>query len=71
MALEMRTHCERCGWPLAPDADTAYICSYECTYCAACANALNGVCSNCHGELVVRPRRPRKKDPGTQARPAL
>ena len=51
MALEMRERCERCAWPLAVDDDTAYICSYECTFCATCANALNGVCRNCGGEL--------------------
>jgi hypothetical protein len=60
MALEMRERCERCAWPLAHDDDTAYICSYECTFCATCANALNGVCRNCSGELVRRPRRVRK-----------
>jgi hypothetical protein len=64
MALEMRERCERCAWPLAIDDDTAYICSYECTFCATCANALNGVCQNCHGELVRRPRRPRKAGAG-------
>jgi len=65
MALEMRERCERCAWPLAPDDDTAYICSYECTFCATCANALNGVCPNCSGELVRRPRRPRKPAGGS------
>ena len=44
MALEMRQRCERCAWPLAPDDDGAFICSYECTFCATCANALNGIC---------------------------
>jgi uncharacterized protein len=60
MALEMRETCERCSWPLAPQDDAAYICSYECTFCATCANALNGICPNCGGELVRRPRRVRK-----------
>jgi hypothetical protein len=64
MALEMRERCERCAWPLAVDDDTAYICSYECTFCATCANALNGVCRNCGGELVRRPRRARKSAAG-------
>jgi len=57
MALEMRERCEKCAWPLAPADESAYICSYECTFCATCANALNGVCPNCEGELVRRPRR--------------
>ena len=61
MALEMRERCERCAWPLAPEDDTAYICSYECTFCATCANALNGICPNCGGELVRRPIRPAQK----------
>jgi len=56
MALEMRTSCERCGRPLAA-ADDARICSYECTFCPACADAMEAVCPNCGGELVARPRR--------------
>ena len=60
MTLEMRQRCERCAWPLADDDDTAYICSYECTFCATCANTLNGVCQHCGGELVRRPRRSHK-----------
>jgi hypothetical protein len=56
MALEMRSACERCGAPLAADGE-ARICSYECTFCASCADALNGVCPNCGGELVARPKR--------------
>jgi uncharacterized protein len=56
MGLEMRTVCERCGTPLAPDG-AAMICSYECTFCTDCAEAMAGVCPNCQGELVARPRR--------------
>ena len=56
MALEMRAECERCGCPLAPEGP-ARICSYECTFCAECAAAMDGVCPNCGGELVPRPRR--------------
>jgi hypothetical protein len=56
MALEMRSVCERCDTPLAADGD-AYICSYECTFCASCAGAMQRVCPNCGGELVRRPRR--------------
>jgi len=56
MALELRTACERCGAALAPDGD-ACICSYECTFCPACARELEQVCPNCGGELVARPRR--------------
>ena len=56
MALELRTVCERCDAPLAADGD-ARICSYECTFCVPCTDDLNGVCPNCGGELVPRPRR--------------
>ena len=52
----MRTECERCGARLDPDGE-ARICSYECTFCPACAKALDDVCPNCGGELVPRPRR--------------
>ena len=41
MALEMRTACERCGVALAPDGE-ARICSFECTFCAACADGMDG-----------------------------
>ena len=56
MSLEMRPGCERCGAPLAPDG-AARICSFECTFCVECADALEGRCPNCGGELVSRPRR--------------
>jgi hypothetical protein len=56
MPLEMRESCERCDAPVAPDAE-AFICSYECTFCPDCSTALEGVCPNCGGELVRRPRR--------------
>jgi uncharacterized protein len=56
MSLEMRQVCERCGGGLAADG-SAFICSFECTFCAACADALAHACPNCAGELVARPRR--------------
>jgi hypothetical protein len=56
VALEMRDRCERCAAGLAADGE-ARICSYECTFCAACAEAMDGVCPNCGGDLVARPRR--------------
>ncbi|MEV6431052.1 DUF1272 domain-containing protein [Nocardia sp. NPDC051463] len=56
MALEMRTVCERCDVGLTADGP-ARICSYECTFCESCGRAMNGVCPNCGGELVARPRR--------------
>ncbi len=56
MALEMREACESCGRTLAHDGE-ARICSYECTFCPPCADAMDGICPNCGGELVPRPRR--------------
>ena len=56
MALEMRERCERCDVELTADA-AATICSFECTFCLTCAEAMGRTCSNCGGELVPRPRR--------------
>ena len=56
MSLELRESCECCEAALAPE-DEAYICSYECTFCAECVEQLRHVCPNCGGELVRRPRR--------------
>ncbi|MGH9943963.1 MAG: DUF1272 domain-containing protein [Pyrinomonadaceae bacterium] len=56
MALEMRGACEKCGAGLTADGE-AFMCSYECTFCAACAEGMRRVCPNCGGELVRRPRR--------------
>ncbi len=61
MALELKRVCEKCGVPLTPSG-VAYICSYECTYCASCAEQMNAVCPNCRGELV---RRPRSEEPSS------
>jgi hypothetical protein len=57
MALEMRGACERCHAALPPDSADARICSYECTFCATCTEAMKGKCPNCGGELLTRPRR--------------
>ena len=50
MALEMRAACERCGRELAPGGE-ALICSFECTFCGACAHELDHMCPNCAGEV--------------------
>jgi hypothetical protein len=55
MALEMKGVCEKCGRKIAP-GDQAYICIYECTFCASCTGDMAQVCPNCGGELVLRPR---------------
>jgi uncharacterized protein len=54
--LEMRAECERCHADLAQDG-AARICSYECTFCPDCAEAMAATCPNCGGELLARPRR--------------
>jgi hypothetical protein len=60
--LQMRPNCECCDKDLPPQSVEARICSFECTFCAACAQtALHGICPNCGGELVKRPRRPEAK----------
>jgi hypothetical protein len=57
--LELRPNCECCDKDLAPESKEARICTYECTFCADCAeHTLNGVCPNCGGNLVPRPIRP-------------
>lgn len=55
--LEMRPDCERCGTDLPADDAGAFICSFECTFCAECADALDDRCPNCGGELMDRPTR--------------
>ena len=60
--LELRPDCERCGADLPPDSDEARICTFECTFCADCAEQVfHGVCPNCGGNLVPRPIRPPSK----------
>src|SRR5690606_2715618 len=55
--LEMRPDCERCGTDLPANAGGAFICSFECSFCAECADALDERCPNCGGELLDRPTR--------------
>jgi hypothetical protein len=59
MSLDMRPDCERCGADLPAEAPGAFICSFECTFCAQCAESLDEQCPNCGGELVDRPTRAR------------
>jgi hypothetical protein len=60
--LELRPSCECCNADLPGDSPDARICSFECTFCARCAETrLKGVCPNCGGELLPRPRRPAAK----------
>ena len=57
--LDLRPNCECCDKDLPNGAPDALICTFECTFCANCTAAMKGVCPNCGGELV---RRPRKKN---------
>jgi hypothetical protein len=57
--LELRPTCENCNEPLPPDSTEARICTYECTFCAPCVDAvLFNVCPNCGGGFEPRPVRP-------------
>lgn len=59
MMLELRPTCEHCAKPLPPQSLEARICSYECTFCAACVDTVLGnVCPNCGGGFAARPIRP-------------
>jgi hypothetical protein len=56
--LELRPNCECCDTDLPPGSDQARICTFECTFCASCAEGkFAGVCPNCGGDLVRRPIR--------------
>ena len=58
--LELRPNCECCDESLPPDSKYAVICTFECTFCVACAkNILNFQCPNCAGNLAERPIRPK------------
>jgi len=57
--LELRPSCEHCRKALPANHSGATICSYECTFCLACAqDVLAWVCPNCGGALSPRPPRP-------------
>ena len=54
----LKPNCECCDADLPPDQSGAVVCSFECTFCEACAEQLLGYrCPNCGGELLPRPRR--------------
>lgn len=55
--LERRPDCERCGTDLPAHLSGAFICSFECTFCADCSDAMDERCPNCSGELLDRPTR--------------
>ncbi len=60
--LELRPNCECCDKDLPPNARDAMICTFECTFCAACVEGiLQGICPNCGGGFERRPVRPAEK----------
>jgi uncharacterized protein len=66
--LELRPSCEHCNKALPPASTEARICSFECTFCAACVDGvLSNVCPNCGGGFVPRPVRPAAKLKGANA----
>jgi hypothetical protein len=57
--LELRPSCERCDRDLPPESPDARICTFECTFCAACVDGpMGNVCPNCGGGFEKRPIRP-------------
>ncbi len=70
--LQLRPNCECCDCDLPPDTAEARICSFECTFCAACVDhALHGTCPNCGGGFAPRPTRAAAwllKHPGSSER---
>lgn len=57
--LELRPNCECCDCDLPNGDPQARICTFECTFCAVCAERnFAGVCPNCGGDLLLRPTRP-------------
>ena len=57
--LKLKPNCECCDRDLPPESAEARICTYECTFCASCADEVfKGTCPNCNGNLVARPIRP-------------
>ena len=62
--LALRPNCECCDRDLPPESRDAMMCSFECTFCKACAEGvLKGRCPNCGGELV-RPPDPSRRQAG-------
>lgn len=56
--LKMKPNCECCDRDLPPGSVEARICSFECTFCSTCAEAVfNGHCPNCGGNFAARPTR--------------
>jgi uncharacterized protein len=60
--LSMRPSCECCDVDLPPDSSSAWICSFECTWCVDCVEDCHaGNCPNCGGNLQRRPARAKEQ----------
>ncbi len=58
--LILKPSCECCDKDLPANSTKAMICTFECTFCADCADRrFENICPNCGGELVRRPMRPK------------
>ncbi len=70
--LALKPNCECCDKDLPPSAVDARMCTFECTFCADCAeNLFDNICPNCGGNLVGRPIRPERhlqKNPASTRR---
>lgn len=70
--LALKPNCECCDKDLPPSAVDARMCTFECTFCADCADDLfDSTCPNCGGNLVERPIRPERhllKNPASSKR---
>ena len=52
--LQLRPNCECCNRDLPPESTEAVICSFECTFCRACAEGvLANRCPNCGGGVRI------------------
>ena len=57
--MNLAPNCECCDRDLPSESPDARICSFECTFCATCADTVfGGECPNCGGNFAPRPIRP-------------
>ena len=57
--LQLKPKCETCERALPPESAEAWICSFECTFCAGCVETKHQEgCPNCGGNFERRPIRP-------------
>lgn len=60
--MMLKPNCECCDRDLPPGSTVARVCSFECTFCADCAeDRFANTCPNCGGNFVERPVRPADK----------